>query len=100
ASTGGEEGARRTRSAGRPPTAIEAFRPVITLRVRNPGPTIADEDIERLTRPFERLGRHGSGSGLGLSIVQAVVDAHGGTLSLTGGPDGGLDVLVTLPAAA
>ncbi|MCK9248264.1 MAG: HAMP domain-containing histidine kinase [Solirubrobacteraceae bacterium] len=91
---------RYNRPGGRVDVDVRATPGTVTLRVRNPGPTIAPEDLERLTRPFERLGRHGSGSGLGLSIVQAVVDAHDGALSLTGGPEGGLDVLVTLPAEA
>lgn len=69
------------------------------LRVVNSGPVIAAEDVARLTEPFERLGRHGgSGSGLGLSIVQAVVQAHAGMLAITAPPTGGLVVEVRLPA--
>ena len=51
-------------------------------RVRNSGPVVAPEHVGRLTAPFERLGRHGDapGAGLGLSIVQAVADAHRATL--------------------
>lgn len=69
-----------------------------TLRIVNSGPVIATADVPRLTEPFERLGRHGgSGSGLGLSIVQAVVQAHGGTLAISAPATGGLDVEVRLP---
>ncbi len=69
------------------------------LRVTNSGPRIAPEDAPRLTEPFERLGRHGDGgSGLGLSIVQAVVAAHAGGLTILAPPAGGLDVTVVLPA--
>jgi signal transduction histidine kinase len=39
------------------------------------------------------------GSGLGLSIVRAVCDAHGGTVSVVALDEGGLEVTVTLPAA-
>nr|WP_272263688.1 ATP-binding protein [Streptomyces xanthophaeus] len=50
-----------------------------------------------------RLGadRTGSeaGSGLGLSVVAAIVAAHGGRLALLARPEGGLRVTVTLPAA-
>jgi signal transduction histidine kinase len=57
------------------------------------------DDLERLTAPFERLGRHGDGRnhGLGLSIVAAVVRAHGGDLTLAARPEGGLEVTVRLP---
>jgi signal transduction histidine kinase len=66
------------------------------VAVRNSGPVVAPEHIDRLTAPFERLGRHGDapGAGLGLSIVQAVADAHGATLVIEPRPDGGLDVSV------
>ncbi|MCX7168665.1 MAG: ATP-binding protein [Rhodocyclales bacterium] len=43
--------------------------------------------------------RHG-GTGLGLSIVKDFVELHGGTVSLSGAPDGGALVLVRLPLAA
>jgi signal transduction histidine kinase len=74
-------------------------QPWATLRVVNSGPVVAPEDVVRLTEPFERLGRHGGGgSGLGLSIVQAVVQAHGGELAISAPATGGLDVAVRLPA--
>ena len=56
-----------------------------------------------LFEPFRRGGweRTGSrGSGLGLSIVRAVCDAHGGTVSASALDGGGLEVRVTLPAAS
>ncbi|MEA2180006.1 MAG: hypothetical protein QOG77_3303 [Solirubrobacteraceae bacterium] len=66
------------------------------VRVRNSGPVVAPEHVGRMTSPFERLGRHGDapGAGLGLSIVQAVADAHRATLAITAQPEGGLDVIV------
>lgn len=69
-----------------------------TLRVVNSGPRVLPEDVARISEPFERLGRHGSGSGLGLSIVRAAVDAHGGTTRIEAPATGGLDVTVSLPA--
>ena len=77
---------------------------VAVLSVTNVGPVIEDAAIGRLTEPFERLASertgHGDGSGLGLSIVQAIVDAHRGTLTIRPGPSGGLAVEVTLPGPA
>lgn len=68
------------------------------LRVENTGPQLGGDDVARLAEPFERLGRHGDGgSGLGLSIVRAVAEAHGGTLTLRPRSGGGLIATVTLP---
>jgi len=70
------------------------------VRVINTGPQIPPASLQRLTEPFERLGRrHGDGgSGLGLSIVRAVSDAHDATLRLLARDGGGLDVTVSFPA--
>lgn len=73
------------------------------LRVSNSGPAIPEADVERLFRPFERMSRGrtvGEGHGLGLSIVKAIAEAHGGTVAATASPGGGLDVEVRLPLAA
>lgn len=69
----------------------------MTVRVTNTGMFIPADEVDRLRQPFERLGRHGSGSGLGLSIVQAVAEAHGGTVRVEARDEGGLDVVVSLP---
>ncbi len=72
-----------------------------TLVVANSGAVIPQREIERLLRPFERLGGrvdHGEGHGLGLSIVQAIATAHGATLTADAQPRGGLRVEVGFPA--
>jgi|HubBroStandDraft_5_1064220.scaffolds.fasta_scaffold06107_4 signal transduction histidine kinase len=75
-----------------------------TLTVENGGPLLGQEQVSQLSQPFRRLGadRTGSdsGSGLGLSIVAAIAEAHGGTLSLHARDGGGLRVSIELPAAA
>jgi signal transduction histidine kinase len=69
-----------------------------TLEVTNTGPAIAPYDVPTLFEPFRRLNRtHAPGAGLGLSIVRAVTNAHGGTVTATPRPTGGLTVTVTLP---
>jgi signal transduction histidine kinase len=75
----------------------------VKLTVTNTGPAVAAFEIPRLFEPFRRLNdRVGSarGAGLGLSIVESVARAHGGTVRAAPNPGGGLSVQVTLPAAA
>ncbi|GIG68151.1 sensor histidine kinase [Phytomonospora endophytica] len=71
------------------------------LTVETGGPILDPVEAARLTEPFLRLGtaRTGAGSGLGLSIVAAVAEAHGGRLDVAARSEGGLRVTVTLPAA-
>lgn len=77
---------------------------VAFLSVTNTGPVVEAAAVGRLTQPFERLATertgHGEGSGLGLSIVQAIVDAHQGSLTIRPRPAGGLTVEVTFPSPA
>jgi signal transduction histidine kinase len=72
------------------------------LSVGNDGPVIAPGELARLQRPFQRLGpertNRGDGHGLGLSIVHAIAEAHGATISTRVKPDGGLQIEVSFPA--
>jgi signal transduction histidine kinase len=73
------------------------------LTIANTGPTIPPEEIQRLFQPFQRLGgartRHNSGHGLGLSIVQAIANAHQAELNARARPEGGLTIEVSFPPA-
>jgi signal transduction histidine kinase len=75
-----------------------------SLVVENGGEILDQRQVDELAQPFRRLGadRTGSdnGSGLGLSIVAAIAEAHGGTLDLRARDGGGLRVCVELPSAA
>jgi signal transduction histidine kinase len=74
------------------------------LIVENGGQVLEQRQVDELTQPFRRLGadRIGTdqGSGLGLSIVAAIAEAHDGALDLQARPGGGLRVCVELPAVA
>ncbi|WP_171240489.1 sensor histidine kinase [Ruegeria sp. HKCCA5491] len=68
------------------------------IKVSDSGPGFLPEEIETLTRRFER-GKNAAGtigSGLGLTIAQDVAIAHGGTLVLTNQPSGGACVILSL----
>jgi signal transduction histidine kinase len=75
----------------------------VRLVVENGGPVLDQDQVRELSQPFRRIGadRIGSdrGSGLGLSIVAAIAEAHGGVLDLHARPAGGLRVTIQLPAA-
>jgi len=71
--------------------------------IENGGPVLDQVQVDQLAQPFKRLGADRisteHGSGLGLSIVAAIVAAHGGKLDLRARPDGGLRVTIELPLA-
>jgi signal transduction histidine kinase len=73
------------------------------LVVETGGRMLDDRETRDLARPFRRLApdRTGSenGTGLGLSIVAAIAATHHGTLDLHARAQGGLRVVITLPAA-
>jgi signal transduction histidine kinase len=81
--------------------ATEAGR--ARLVVENGGPVLEQRQVDELSQPFRRLeaDRIGTdqGSGLGLSIVAAIAEAHDGRLDLKARPGGGLRVCIDLPAA-
>ncbi|GAA1408306.1 sensor histidine kinase [Catellatospora coxensis] len=83
--------------------AVTADDGTVGLVVESGGPVLEQAQVDRLASPFQRLGadRVGSddGSGLGLSIVAAVAEAHGGRLDLRARPGGGLRAAVSLPRA-
>jgi signal transduction histidine kinase len=94
-----ENGVRYNRPGGFVDVRTRAGAGTVELRVENSGPPVDPRAAARLAEPFERLGRDadGRGAGLGLSIVRAVSEAHGGTLSIEPRPGGGLVVSVRLP---
>jgi signal transduction histidine kinase len=73
-----------------------------TLVVRDTGIGMSAEDVEVALKPFRRIessyAREREGTGLGLPIVKALVDMHGGTLTIESERQHGTTVTVALPA--
>ena len=75
----------------------------VEITVDDEGPGIPDALVEDMLQPFqrgpdERTGGRPTGFGLGLPIVQAIVQNHGGTLTLANRKPRGLCCRIVLPA--
>jgi signal transduction histidine kinase len=67
----------------------------VWLRVRDNGPGIPPERMERVFRPFQTS--KSEGTGLGLAITRKLVEAHDGTIEVRSELGAGTEFLVTLP---
>jgi len=96
----GENAARHASS--RVDIALADLGDDVVLTVDDDGPGIPESERERVVQRFVRLdearSRDDGGSGLGLSIVEEVVRAHGGSMSITQSTLGGARIQVMLPA--
>lgn len=68
----------------------------VRVDVTDNGPGIPAAIRERLFEPFISHGKQG-GTGLGLAIARAIVEAHGGRISLNGASAGGAHFTIRLP---
>ena len=73
----------------------------VSIGIHNTGSVIPAEDLPRVFERFFQVdrarARKGGSSGLGLAIVQEIVEAHGGTVSAVSSPVGGTEFIVILP---
>ena len=76
------------------------FNKVIIL-IDDDGPGIPEKDYQNITKPFYRIdksrGQNKSGVGLGLSISNDIIRAHGGEIAFEKSPLNGLRVKISLP---
>ncbi|WP_404377985.1 ATP-binding protein [Vreelandella aquamarina] len=80
---------------------LEEQAGMVRLHIHDSGPGIPQEQLGRVFSPFVRLeasrSRHTGGSGLGLGIARHIARAHGGDITLTNHPAGGLLATLALP---
>ena len=74
---------------------------ILDITVTDQGPGIPSEDLDRLFDSFEKLSAQPTGgeksTGLGLSIVKSIVDAHGGEIEVDSEVGRGTTFIVHLP---
>jgi signal transduction histidine kinase len=73
----------------------------LAIEVTDRGPGIAEAELGQVQEAFYRVepsrSRDTGGSGLGLTLVRAAAQAHGGSLELENRPEGGLLARILLP---
>jgi signal transduction histidine kinase len=97
---------RHTPDGGRIELRAEPCDDRVRITVRDTGPGIPPEHLPHIFDRFYKAdasrcanGRT-TGSGLGLSIVRAIVEHHGGTIGASNAPDGGAVFAIVLPRGA
>jgi two-component system sensor histidine kinase CpxA len=77
-------------------------KPGISVRVRDHGPGVPENELARIFQPFYRTetarSRDTGGTGLGLAIAQRAALVHGGSISAENEPGGGLAVEMWIPS--
>lgn len=90
-----------TQPGGRVAVKLQAHNDIAILSVRDDGIGIPPDAVERLGRPFEQVCTDPMlakrGAGLGLSIVRAFVEKHGGTMRIQSELGSGTEVTIELP---
>ena len=70
-------------------------RQALRLHIADNGPGIPPEHVDKVFNPFFTTKE--TGTGLGLSMVHRIIDAHGGHIRVTAGPQGGACFVIELP---
>jgi len=97
---------RHTPDGGRLELRGESVGDKVRITIRDTGPGIPPEHLQHVFDRFYKADASrtatgaASGSGLGLSIVRAIVERHGGTVTASNAPDGGAIFEFLLPASA
>lgn len=79
--------------------SLEADAKQLCIQVRDSGPGVPEDSLERIFEPFVRLHQPAGneGYGLGLAITRQTIEAHGGRVVASNLPEGGLCMSLTIP---
>lgn len=86
-------------SEGRVLVTVERIGPTVTIAISDNGPGIAEPIRDKLFHPFVSFGKQ-NGTGLGLTVVQKIVQDHGGQILLERTEDARTVFRITLPGRA
>lgn len=93
---------RHTPAGGRVEIAVLIAEGELLIGVADSGPGFGDAFLAQAFEPFSRAdegrSRSGGGAGLGLAIVRAIAQSHGGSVEARNRPDGGALVELRLPS--
>ena len=88
---------------GRADVSVEEGPSELTIRIKDDGPGLPEEELEKVFEPFYRReasrSRETGGTGLGLGIARNIAQSQGGEVHLRNHPQGGLEAVLTLPVA-
>jgi len=88
-------GAHAMQGQGRIDVTLQPRDGALRIDVRDTGPGIPPDVLEKLFTPF--FTTKARGTGLGLSTAKRIMEAHGGTIAVQSSPGGGTTVALTLP---
>jgi two-component system sensor histidine kinase CiaH len=95
-----ENALRYSNPGGRVEIEVLKSQTHVEVTFRDEGIGLSDEESELAFERFYRAPKaeqQSEGTGLGLPVAKAIVDAHNGTISLSGKPDEGATATIVLP---
>ena len=90
-----------TQKSGRVQFSVTRKGDDIRIAIADNGPGVAPADLNRILQPFEHAGKvadHAKGAGLGLTLVKAFAELHGGRLAIESVSGEGFCAVIVIPA--
>ncbi len=78
-------------------TGIGQFKHVMLMYIDDDGPGISPEDMPKIFDPFFTTQSSGEGTGLGLYLVEEIINEHRGCIAVENRPEGGVRFSIWLP---
>ena len=90
-----ENALRASSGGGRVVVRVDQHNGFARIAVQDSGPGVPPDLLARIFDPY--FSTHDAGTGLGLPIARRIAEEHGGDMTARNRPEGGLEVMVTLP---